>query len=168
MFAIIVCMNRTPNSRSHGQTRRHSAHHNDNDAHVRRINYPTAANELDRTPGLGNDRRIAPKRPSFAIRRVGAAVTAAGLAFSAAAATGRLSGNERSPRPFVTGAEAVAEPGDSIWSIVKRYHEGDPREAVDEITRQLGTSEIHAGETIPIPADAINIAQNQNQKNNGQ
>jgi hypothetical protein len=93
------------------------------------------------------------KRAIYMRRRAIAASLGLGIVLTAAHAGVALGGSTttpgRSPHPHIE--RVVVQPGDTLWSLAERIAPGsDPRKKVDDFAKQLGTSELHAGEQITL------------------
>ena len=94
------------------------------------------------------------KRAVYMRRRIIAASLGLGIVLTAAHA-GLASGGStttpgRSPHPQTVNV--IVQPGDSLWSIHDRVApHSDPRKFVDAVAAKLGTSDLVAGESIPVP-----------------
>ena len=94
------------------------------------------------------------KRAVYVRRRIIAASLGLGIVLTAAHAGLALGGSTttpgRGPHPHVVNV--VVQPGDTLWSIARRIApSSDPRPIVDAMAARLGTSDVEAGETIPVP-----------------
>jgi hypothetical protein len=53
----------------------------------------------------------------------------------------------------IDGPVYVVQPGDTLWTIaVKLRPSGDPRPLVDKLVAAHGSTTLHVGERIPLPA----------------
>jgi hypothetical protein len=93
------------------------------------------------------------KRAVYMRRRLIAASLGLGIVLTAAHAGVALGGSTttpgRSPHPHIE--RVVVERGDTLWSLAERVAPGsDPRKWVDEFSKQLGTSDLKAGQLITL------------------
>lgn len=126
-------------------------------------NIPQKILRLAGTPG--NEEKTAPEKRISGLRRVIAvgAIALAGLGV-ANNMNNAYEAYEKSPSVTV-----LVEEGDSIWSIASKLTNGDPRNLVDFITRQYGTTikpgldmTVHIGDN---PSEyGENLAQEQEQE----
>jgi hypothetical protein len=92
------------------------------------------------------------QRAIYRRRRVLAALVGLGLALAMVRAGVTFGGSllatpERLPRV----QQVVVEPGDTLWSIAGRAAPGhDVRPIVDAMERELGTTEVTAGQTLSV------------------
>ncbi len=161
MFVIILDMQRTPNRHTRTNPRPHSQQHNQESIDLRH-NRPVAGYVENGRWHLDLDAVRTPRSPNYTGRRWMTGLIVGGLALGAGViGHSKSTHDSEHGRAPVIGAAAVVEPNDTLWSIVSRYHEGDPRGAIDEVTALRGGDAIvRPGDVVDIPADIINIQQN--------